>query len=75
MVHDGMQVMLTLCNKQMGVAMEIIFIPARFARSFDHVYHREHNVLYTIFGERARSASGLTHIFTWGHGGIANDSQ
>ena len=70
MAHDDMQVMLTLCNKQMGVAMEIIFIPARFARSFGHVYHREHNVLYHEFCRaRAEPERIDTYLNTgaWGY--------
>ena len=71
-----MQAIVTICNTiQMGVEMEIIFIPlASLARFIQCITV---NILYynMKFGERARSASGLMYILTWGHGGIENDSH
>ena len=68
-----MQAIVTLCNTiQMGVEMEIIFIPLASLALCITV-----NILYynMNFAERGRRPSGLTHILTWGHGGIENDSH
>ena len=72
-----MQAIETFCNMRNRCAEnENHFHPARFARSCHAVYHREHYVLYTIFGERARSASGLKQVLTKGGMGVnENHSQ